>query len=497
MKKLFYLFLFVGLAVTSCNKPETLPLEQEVTFKATELAPGFKSSADICDNDAASYALITIKDLSDDTENTVAVDIFYLGSEIYTNSLKLTPGDYQVTGFMLYDDGDNNIVEYNLTTDPISLGDDQLVYASAEDDSQLGLLSQQSLPADFTVGAFLKNEVSLDIFCFDETNYETFGFSWFQFNTINIGSDLVFFGDFCTKYFADYGSTLYASQANSLQHDMPAIFNIEVLKDGVSYQTYSNAGWFGEGKPLVVPNPDNSNVANEEFDFVLSILVKVGASFDTIPFYTWTRTDNGTLFDENDDAFIPGADGVIDFVLGSCVPDADLVLPPYMNLPASVDVLLEYPGDSTYWDITLLNVAAGYDIQNGTLAAYCGDHNTTIGTGNHTLDVFSSLYPALIPDSFDADKPLYNNVNWLGNHLSNYPGYVWQDVQDAVWIILGQISTPTFSQTTMAGQMAADALAQGDNFMPPVGGFAAVLFISQNASTTKRDLQLIFTLVDP
>lgn len=490
MKKLFYLFLFIGLAVTSCNKPESTPLEQEVTFKASELSTGFKAG-DICENDAASYVVIKIKDLSDNSISTVTVDVFYLADEIYTNSLKLTPGDYQVTEFMLYDDGDDNIAGNT---------DDQLVYATPFDDSQLGLLTQQTLPADFTVGAFLKNEVTLDIFCFDETIYEDFGFSWFQFNFHHIGSDLVFFGDFCTKYYEDYTSTPYASQANGLQHDMPAVFEIEVLKNGSHYMTYSNAGWNGEGAPLMVPNPDNSNVAGEEFEFVLSILVKVGDDFEYVPFYTWSRTDNGTLLGEDNNPFVIGDDGVIDFVLGSCVPNADLVLPPYMNLPETATVKTgNTTGGSlgTYFDVTLSDIGAGFDIHNGNYGVYCADTDNQISL-NHTysgMNVFSSLYLADLPNDYSVQKDRFDNINWLGNNLSQYgvqgTDYTWKDVQNAIWLIAGQTPTGLGTPTAIAQQMKTDAMAN-EGFAPPVGGFAAVIFAKPDAS-----LQLIFTLVDP
>lgn len=499
MKKLFYLFLILGLAVVSCNKPDIAPSEQEVTFKASELSPGFKAStADVCDNDAASYALIKIKDLSDDSESTKTLDVFYLGGDIYTNSLKLTPGDYQVTEFMLYDDGDDNIAGNT---------DDQLVYATPFDDSQLGLLTQQSMPADFTVGAFLKNEVTLDIFCFDETSFEEFGFSWFQFNFHQIGSDLVFFGDLCTKYFADYTGTPYASQANGLQHDMPAVFEIEVLKDGAHYQTYSNAAWNGEGAPLMVSNPDNSNVANEEFEFVLSILVKVGDGFEYKAFYTWTRTDNGTLLDENGAPFSIGTDNVIDFVLGSCVPNADLVLPPYMNLPETVTLKT---GNAiggalgTYFDVTLSTIGLGFDIQDGDKGVFCADvaNHITLNTTYTGMEVLSSLYLADLPVAYNTQKTTYDNVNWLANNLSQYgvqgTDYTWQDVQNAIWMITGQIPSPYTANdqgigapSAIAKQMRIDAMAN-DGFIPAVGGYAAVLFAKPDAS-----LQLIFTLVDP
>lgn len=486
MKKLLFILLIVGLAVSSCNKPEAVPLEQDVTFNATTFQTGFKSS--VCDNDVAHYALITIQPKPTGASFIKTVDIFYLNGKMFTNSLKLAPGNYEVTSFTLMNKGPNNVINTGTGAD------DYIVYATPVVGSTYGTLLSAPLPMPFTVGAFRKNEVNLEVICFEPANFDLFGFSWFTF-TQNTITSMFFFGDICTKYYADYAADpIYALQA-PLSHDMIAIFKIQVLKQNpnLSYSeigVYTNETTSLSGAPLIVPHP-NTSVVGEKFKFVLYILVKKGDGFGWKWFKTWNITDG---------AKIPsGDDNVIDFVLGSCVPTADLVLPPYMNLPDEAIVSLTYPSTFAYWSMSLSGIGNGYDIKNTTtpIGAYCMDNTNYIG-GTNTLDVRSSLYPALIPASFDTQKPILNNVNWLANNLYRYNGYIWKDVQDAVWLMLGQISSPTYTTPSgFAVQMKNDAMAFGNNYVPPVGGFAAVLFISQNATPQLRDLQLIFTLVDP
>ena len=63
MKKSLYLFLILGLTVGSCNKPDTISSEQEVSFSAAAVETGFKTSDDACNNGVANYAIIILQPL--------------------------------------------------------------------------------------------------------------------------------------------------------------------------------------------------------------------------------------------------------------------------------------------------------------------------------------------------------------------------------------------------------------------------------------------------
>jgi len=478
MRKLFYLFLMVGLVVISCNKPNNTPTEQDVVFKAFTAETGFKAST--CDNPDANYALVEIDGVIHQ------IDVFYLDGNIYTNTLKLAPGDHTVSMFVLKND--NNT--------PGDTTDDIEVLATPLTGSDYEQFVSQALPFSFTVDAFLKAEVEIQVLCFEAADITNFGFAWFAIDKVTV-REMCFFGDFCTKYYADYAGSLYEQQQNGLQHDMPAIFKIDVYRNDNFLVSYNNEAWLGEGQPLCVQYPDYDNVV-DNYKFQLSILVKVGTGFEYKEFYTWTTADDGTLANI-------GSDNVMDFVLGSCVPDADLILPPYMNLPGEATVTTgnSSPGsEGTYFDVTLTNIGAGYDIQNGTYGVYCADKNTSIYLNTtYQMDIYTSLYPSQIPNSFNLQKDVLDNINWLGNNLYRYDGYNWKDVQNAVWMILGQMGDTEDAglgiPTATAVKMKNDALAYGDDFLPPVGGYAAVLFIDPTANDINRVLQLLFTLVDP
>ncbi|MDA3905834.1 MAG: hypothetical protein PF484_07150 [Bacteroidales bacterium] len=475
MKKLFYLFIIVGLAAVSCNKPADLPLEQDVIFKANAESLGFKSSI-LCDNPIAQYASIDIDGI------VHTVEVFHLDGTMYTNTLKLTPGLHTVNTFILKNDDGTPLVD----------SDDIDVYATPMKNAEYSEFVEEGLPIEFETSAFLKNEVDIDVICYKPTAFTSFGFSWFQVDRV-IVREFNFFGDFCTKYFRQYDANeFYHLQTLSpfgLNHDMIAIFQIEVFANGDLVATYNNETTSLDGEPLKVQYPDYVDYV-DEFDFVLSILVKDGTGFSFKEFHTWSTVDDGDLPNI-------GTDNVMDFVLGSCVPDADLILHPYMNLPATADMKTgnSVPGTlGTYFDVTLSNIASGYDIQNGLYGVYCADnlHSIYLNTTYPGMKVVSSLYPDALPSVFNLQKTVVDNINWLGNNLYRYPGHDWADIQDAVWLILGQIP----SAGTIATQMKNDAMLYGNDFLPLVGGYAAVYFVDPTP-TTNPVLQLLFTLVDP
>lgn len=299
MKKLFYLFLIAGLVVASCNKAEEIPTEQDVVLKISTAASGFKSGT--CDNPVAQYALIEI----DGT--TKSVDVFYLDGIIYTNTLKLSVGSHSVTMFVLKNDNGT----------PTNTSDDFEVLATPLEGATFSSFVADALPLTFTTGAFLKNEVDIQVLCFKPTTITDFGFSWFAIDRI-IVREFCFFGDICVADYATYANTLYASQSNGLQHDMPAIFKVVVFRNGIQVATYNNESYKGEGSALCAQYPDYIGV-DDTFKFELWVKVMNGSTFAYVKYHEWTVLN---------DANLPniGTDNVLDFVIGTCVPTADLVL---------------------------------------------------------------------------------------------------------------------------------------------------------------------------
>lgn len=115
MKKLFYLLLFVGLAVICCNKPDYTPTEIEVSFEASMGGSNFKASTCTdcpvpsfdCNTSEAETAKLVIDGV------TYTVDIIHDSDVVYPQSIKLPvqSTDYTLTSFELYNhDGDT---QYN------------------------------------------------------------------------------------------------------------------------------------------------------------------------------------------------------------------------------------------------------------------------------------------------------------------------------------------------------------------------------------------------
>lgn len=321
MKKLFYLFLIIGLAITSCNKPDVLPTEVEVSFQASMGGTNFKAgdapiSAFDCNTDGATYAILVINNVSY-TVDLIRDD----NGSVYTQSIKLpvlaSGVKYELTSFMLYDDGDN------------------LILASPDSNAPFGEFVTAGLPIDFEVDGFYKVNIPIQVLCYTPTTIIEFGFSWFSFETVTV-RELCFFGDICVDV-DDYIGSIYEGQLYGLQHDMPAIFEVKVsiwdadLGDSGDWkeisvknnEKYDNGDkWLGEGDALCIQYPDYEGIV-DEYKIELSVFYYDGTNVVYVPFRTWVFTDNQGFPVTDQDG-----DGVIDFVIGDCVPNADIIIDP-------------------------------------------------------------------------------------------------------------------------------------------------------------------------
>jgi hypothetical protein len=485
MKKLFILFIGLAFVTFGCKKDQQPSQNNQlvdVSFsgKAMSKNIGGAKAGDSCFSDQADWAVINI----DGTSYTV--DVYYIDGEPYTKSIKLAPGTYHVTDFELYSDHN--------TPDP---SDDGVIAATPADGSDYASYVTDGVPIEFTVGSFVKTQVPVEVLCFESYQYQEFGFFWYTYDQVVVRTQC-FFGDFCVKHPDDYAGSLYAQQSGGLQLDMPAIFQIEVKRNGVPFKVVNNEEWLGEGQPLCVDYPDVLD-STDQYEFILSVLVKVGNNFEYKPFHTWTFADDG---------MIPaGDDGVVDFVLGNCVQsNADFTFAPYMNLPetCTYTVGTTYaPGTAGgYIDAILSDIPAGYDLYNGTWPSYCFDRNVDIYIGqSYTMDVYSSLYPENMP-SYLANND-WSRANWIMNHLDYYSGYTWADIQGAMWLLdvpawdgTAQAGMPALNTLAFAQQMHDDAVAAlgaNDVYAPPPGGWAAVVF----GHDTEPIVQTVFVVVDP
>ncbi|MBU2650774.1 MAG: hypothetical protein KKA81_07555 [Bacteroidetes bacterium] len=485
MRKLYLLLPFVVAVIfTGCQKdmdPVTGQSEVEVSFTGVPVSKLNLKSDDSCFAQLADYAKVVING----TE--YFPEVFYLEGVPYTTTLKLNPGAYNVEGFFLYDDNQT----------PGLMDDDYIIAATPEAGSDYASFVTNPVTFSFNAVEFEKAQVYVEVVCFEPDEYELFGFNWFVAEEIMI-REQCFFGDICVSDPDDYIGSLYENQSAGLQIDMPAIFKIEVWRNGEQNGVYGNEEWLGEGQPTCVLYGDYLHYT-DVFEFKLYILVKVGTGFDYVHFKTWTF--------EDDEEIEQGTDGLVDFVLGSCFPDADWVFPAYMNLPLTVTykIIEAAPGDlGGYVDAELSDIPAGYDIFNGVWASWCFDHQTSIIMNwPYSMNAYNSLYPDQLPVYTATDN--WDNANWLMNHLDWYSGYEWYDIQGALWLMDdpqwnggAMAGVPALADMVFAQQMYNDAMMYGENFLPLPGEYAAVVFVPAGTPGGQQNaiIQTVFVLVE-
>ena len=466
------LVLIMLIFVFSCKKNDfTDQTDENQGVVFTLNGNSALKSAD-CFSTQADYVNVVISGTS------YTLEVFYINGQAYTNTLKLAEGDYVLTEFLMM--GDNNT--------PDDTSDDFLIAATPHEGSEFAQYVDQALDIDFTVEAFKKTELGISVLCYEESNYSNFGFVYFNIGQVVVREQF-FFGDICICLLNDYENSLYADQSNGLQLDMPAIAKIEVWRNGVFFETFSNEAWLGEGQPLTVRYADVQN-QTDNFEFKLFILVKQGTDYNYVHFHTWSFTD--------DERIPTGEDGVVDFVLGNCSPDSDVILPPWMNLPSELTYTITGIDPATqnaYVEVTLSDIPDGYEITNGIYPSSCADHTTNINIGlPYVMNVYSTLYPDQLPAFAQSDK--WAKINWLYNHLDWYPDYEWYDIQGFIWLYDEPVwdgiaigSMPAL--TELSQQMKLDADNYGADYKVPFGGSYVIVFIPPGSG----DVPLIQTMI--
>ena len=479
------LFLFAGVAamiLSSCT--QDLPdadanAPREVSFNTS--GNGLLKSEGDCSLDA-DYAVIQIGGVVYNAATFVVNDV------LYTQAIKLAPGQYTLEMFTLWNDNDT----------PGDESDDIMVSAAPHEGAPFADMVINPLDLVFDVQAFLKVEIEIGVLCYEESEHGEFGFVWFQPVKTHVKQKW-FFGDFCTKFFEDYTGSAYEGQTNELQIDMPAIFEIEVIHNGVSQGTYSNLTSLGEA-PLSVPYVDDPDQV-DNYEYRLSVLVKVGDLFKYKYFGSFVFVDDEEI--TTDIGVGPSADGVYDFVIGNClVTSADFALAPYMNLPESGTLVVgggyaPGPNGGAYLDVKLTGIGSGYDVEEDLwYVSYCFDRGVSINLGaSYSVNIYSSLYPELMPLHIQVKQ--WDKVNWLVNHLDQFPGYTWSDFQQAMWILEdagwgGTALSGVPAKTSITDDMVAAADLYGSGYQPLPGGWAAVTFDNDGSP-----IQTVFIIVDP
>ncbi len=486
MKKvILFLFAVAMFGFTACNKDkeaEQGPAESSFEFviEQTNFFKGSDTDVPECLDISMDYAVFELGGV------VYTTDLYTVNGELLTEVIKLPIGNYQLTSFLVYNDnGTQN-----------DLSDDILVRASPAQGSEYWDLMTNQLNLDVVVTAFYKKQIKVDVLCFEDLYYESFGFTWFELNDIKIERQC-FFGDICTGKLDDFIGSAYAGQPEGIQMDMPAIFQVRVFRDDetVPIRTFANAAWLGVGSCLEVYWPNNLNI-DETFTFELWILLPSGPGFDYQHINTWIVQDgNGPE---------EGYDGVVDFVIGTCnYQDADYEFPFWMDLPTEEFTMTtgnSVPGAAgTYFDLTLTGIGAGFDIGNNTYGIWCGDkaHTLYLGTTYNNVTAYNSLSNEL-PDDLPLTDDEIVYLNYFFNNLPDLiPGWTYENptdydvVQDVIWAIT---DTDIFTPTGDALGIYNTVMANGAGYEVPPGGWAGIIFWMNDGDP---HIQLIFTVVDP
>jgi len=481
---MFLMAVLIGL--TACNKetPTNLTDTSSVEFKIdyTNFNGGVRGLEEVplCSDLSLDYAKFTLGGID------YKSDIFVINSTMYTQVIKLDIGTYNLTNFLLYNDNDT----------PNDEADDILVRAAPSPGSEYWDLMTNPLDVTVIVDAFVKKQVIVDVLCFEDLFYDQFGFTWFEMNEIKIERQC-YFGDICTGKLNDFIGSMYEQQSQGLQMDMPAIFEIRVFKNGGTdpIRLFSNEDWLGEGQCLEVYWANDLDV-EETFKFELWINLPSGPGFDYMFINSWEFLDgNGSE---------TGDDGVVDFVLGACqIEDANYQFPYWMDLPPnqftmSVGTTVGPSTHGTYLDVTLSGIPAGYDIVNDTYGVWCADHETSIAPGSsYPVTAVNSLAD-ILPVDLTVTREQIEKLNYFfnelpelcvgqGNFSYSASGNYWQDIQQVIWDIVGDVP----ASTPLAVSMKSNVETYGAGYLPPPGGWAAILF------WTGPQVQLLFVVVDP
>lgn len=140
-------------------------------------------------------------------------------------------------------------------------------------------------------------------------------------------------------------------------------------------------------------------------------------------------------------------------------------------------------GPSSYWNTIFYNVPDGYIVDDGEYAGWCVDQLHYIYGVEYTVALYSS-YDTNLPDyALDDD---WDMVNYILNHKQGTK----VEIQDAIWYFINGGHMPG----STAGQaMVADALANGEGYVPSEGSPVAIIvdILSPEPNNKRQQLTII------
>jgi hypothetical protein len=130
------------------------------------------------------------------------------------------------------------------------------------------------------------------------------------------------------------------------------------------------------------------------------------------------------------------AHGIVAKVTERQAPNLDQLA---LTLPQATRLQVESPGEAgvdSYFDATLDGV--DLSLLDGTYDAWCADAKLEIAESElHEAAVYSSYEP--LPEGLPPDEDNLDLVNWVINQDWEGEGYTWQQVQCALWKLMGTL----------------------------------------------------------
>ena len=146
----------------------------------------------------------------------------------------------------------------------------------------------------------------------------------------------------------------------------------------------------------------------------------------------------------------------------------------------------------TYFDADLTEIPydPDYNVWDGVWPCWCVDEYT--GATDGYVELWDTYDPSM---PYPADPGDWECVNWIINYANptDYPGLIWEDIQDAIWYFVDGGFLPPVGP---GRDLAQDAEGHTD-FIPEEGQYCCVLLWPVDIDHNFRDDQITIIVVDP
>ena len=260
-KTLMGMFVLFAFMFTSCSKDETTPVDtsEKATLSFGAIVNDLASKATNKQVDASDFpecsdaqpAYVTIvlsqggNDVVGTMESPFRVDL--VSGQVFTEEapeLELTPGEYSLDHFMVYDAAGN------------------LIWI-APTGGAMAEFVDAPLPMEIDLGAGVKKYVDVSVLCFDNRDVNEYGYLFFDLDT-NEAIEFCIFGNFCDENGRHYTAE-YSVDVWTYSDGQPGE---QIYDDVMNTVTTDNNGDLASS-PLCFALPDTEGMDEYYFEITL------------------------------------------------------------------------------------------------------------------------------------------------------------------------------------------------------------------------------------